>query len=144
MTSVKDIIAHMRRWLFTDDVDRDNESSKRARIVRKTPSNASQPRTQEDDVSSQSVVKYKRKHVWRSRRISEGPSAQSMPQLIQYALLPKTLDVDVINCMLSLLPQVINALGVDPEVWSDQITFSHDLSTDRDKFIKEELKVNFA
>ena len=80
LTSVKDIIAHMRRWLFTDDVDRGNESSKRARIVRKAPFNASQPRTQEEDVISQSVVQYRRKHAWRSRRISEGPSAQSMPQ----------------------------------------------------------------
>ena len=64
-------------------------------------------------------VTYIRNHPWRTRRYTHTPCAiQNAPQLLQVALVPQTLDIDIECCMFTLIGQMIDRLEiVDERKW---------------------------
>ena len=64
-----------------------------------------------------------------------------MRQLLQRALLPHTADVDQINAMFSILPQIVTLLGVDQERWKTEIGVLNKLCKERATIIEKILKL---
>ena len=89
-------------------------------------------------------VVYSCRRPWRTRRIADQKAAQNMPQFLQCLLLPHTTDIDMVNAMMSLLPQIIRRIGVDESEWEDQIKLLDKLALHRDMLCKDVLKVSVA
>ena len=90
------------------------------------------------------VIEYTRNRPWRTRRTPTTKAAQGMTQLLQEALLPNTHDLHVRNFLLSLLPQIIGRLGVDPVAWSREVALLDRLANKRDELCEKVLKLPLA
>ena len=99
----------------------------------------------EDDSSMKSVkAVYSCRRTWRTRRIADQKSAQTMPQFIQALVLPHTTDFDMVNAMMSLLPQIVRRIGASESEWEDQIKLLDKLALDRTRICEDVLKVSVA
>ena len=109
-----------------------------------TPGNRLRHKQRGEDRYVSGGTTYKWKNAWRGRRVAVTPhSAQSLPQLLQYALLPDTVDVDVHNCMMTLLPQIIAKFELNAR-WETQIKLLQKLAEHRDTLCEKSLKVSVA
>ena len=111
--------------------DGEDASQKRRRMTEKTSALA------------RFRVSYEYKQGWRSRRYaSSSPSAQGMDQRLQKLVLRDTVDFDVVNCMPTLLFQMVDRLRlVDESTWKDELVLLRRLAYERQTVCETDLGV---
>ena len=91
-------------------------------------------------------VQYTPCRSWISREIARTAEAcQHWPQLIQEILCPATSDIDIKNCSITLVSELIPMLGLEPDVlaaFKDEISLLNDLRHNRDTISREVFKLS--
>ena len=95
--------------------------------------------------SVEKSVQYTPCRPWISREIARPAEVcQKWPQLIQEILCPATSDLDIKNCSITLVSELIPMLGLEPDVlvaFKDEISFLNDLKHNRDTTSREVFKL---
>lgn len=82
-------------------------------------------------------TRYKQHYDLRTRRYLEGPGAQRLSRECLLAVADHTLDFDISNCVFSLLPQLLDRLGVRCPLEEAQCPIVRRISQDRNRVISE-------
>ena len=85
------------------------------------------------------------KHPFRTRLYAaSSPAAQIMDRRMQKILLGHTWDFDIVNCMPTLLYQMLERLEILPvEVWKDDLELLKTVAHDRAAFAETELGMRY-
>jgi len=123
------------------------QARKRLRTLTKSAPEASAAAIAEGDAPMLEVrVPYSFKRAWRSRRYAEEVlSSQHMDSRLQFVMLAHTVDIDMRNCMLTLMPQIVRRLAPAPEeLWREQLVFLDQLAAERDQISRDILRMPIA
>ena len=98
-------------------------------------------------VMSHDIV-YRPCRPWPSRDIARGQSpGQRLPQFAQVLVAPQTEDIDIANCMFTVLPQLLRGLQIDSDIaliFKPELDLLEDLRTQRDELCSDVLQANVS
>ena len=101
-----------------------------------------------DDQVMTNTVTYQPCRPWPSRDIAHGMSpGQRLPQFAQVLMAPQTVDVDIANCMFTVIPQLLRSLQISPEmtrVFKPELDLLEELRTKREDLCGDILKLSVS